>query len=208
MPSLGNFRDPIDEILYIVLSAKTTDAQYRKTHASLRAAFPTLHDLADARIHAILSCIVGGGLANKRAGQLKRLAARLLYDLGPAPAARLRAMSAEEAYSYMTGLPGMGPKSALCVMMYSLDFDVLPVDANVARVASRLGALPHGLKHYQAQQRLPALVPEGRSKELHIGLVLHGRTVCLARMPLCQSCRLQDLCRFGKKNLRTAGKAV
>lgn len=200
-PMLGNFRDPVQEIFYIVLSAKTTDAQYRKTHSALRAAFPALPDLAKARVTAILRCIVGGGLANKRAVQVKRIAARLLADLGTDPSARLCAMTAEEAFNYMTGLPGMGPKSALCVMMCSLDFDVFPVDANVARATERMGAIPAGLKHYQAQQRLPALVPEGRCKELHVGLLVHGRTTCLPRRPRCDSCVIRDMCKFGKKML-------
>jgi endonuclease III len=200
-PSLGNFRDPVQEIFYIALSAKTTDAQYRKTHRALRKGFPTLHELAEASVTTILRCIVGGGLANKRAGQMKGIATRLLADLGPNPSSRLKKMSAEEAYAYLTGLPGMGPKSALCVMMCSLGFDVFPVDANVARVASRIGAISARLKHYQAQRRLPALIPEGRGKELHVGLVVHGRTTCLPRKPRCESCVIRDLCNFGKKKI-------
>ncbi|MHB1425687.1 MAG: endonuclease III domain-containing protein [Gemmataceae bacterium] len=204
VPSLGNLRDPVREIFYIALSARTTDIQYRKTYRALRCKFPTLTALAAASVEDILSCIADGGLANKRAAQLRGIAEQLLTRFGEAPSRRLRRMSAREAFDVLNGLPGMGPKSALCVMMYSLDHDTFPVDTNVQRVASRLGALPARLKHWQAQQRLPALVPEGRSKELHIGLVVHGRSVCLPRQPRCEICVLADLCKHGKKRAAIA----
>lgn len=208
VPSLGNFLDPVREIFYIVLSARTTDAQYRRTYRALRRRFPNLTDLAAAKDRDVIPCIVGGGLANKRASQVRRIAARLVAELGKAPAKRLREMAAYEVYEFLTGLPGMGPKSALCVMMYSLGFDAFPVDVNVQRIASRIGALPSRLKHYQAQNRLPGLIPSGRSKELHIGMVVHGRTVCLPRSPRCHDCVIQDLCNFGKRRARKqeAGK--
>ncbi len=202
VPSLGNLRDPVQEIFYIMLSARTTDNQYRKTYRALRAKYPSLTDLAMASAEEILSCIRDGGLGKKRAAQLRGIAAALLAKFGNDPSRHLKNLSAREAFELLNGLPGMGPKSALCVMMYSLNHDTFPVDTNVQRVASRLGALSPRLKHWQAQQRLPALVPEGRSKELHIGLVVHGRTVCLPLKPRCDRCILADLCKYGKR--RTA----
>ncbi len=201
VPSLGNFRDPIQEIFYIALSARTTDSQYRKTHRTLRYKFPTLTDLASASDEDILSCIRDGGLGKKRAAQVRGIAVELLKRFGENPSRHLRRLSAREVFDVLTGLPGMGPKSALCVMMYSLNYDTFPVDTNVQRVACRLGALAPRLKHWQAQQRLPALIPEGRSKELHIGLVVHGRSVCLPRKPRCRDCILVDLCKYGKRRV-------
>lgn len=205
VPSLGNLKDPVREVFYIVLSAKTTDSQYRRTHALLMGRFPSLKELAVARVSEIVKCIVGGGLANKRAKQVKTIAQRLTIDLGDQPSKALRRMSAAEAFGYLTGLPGLGPKSALCVMMCSLNFDVFPVDVNVSRIAHRIGAIRPGLKHYNYTQSLPAVVPVGRSKELHVGLVVHGRTVCLPRNPRCDSCILSDLCSYARRQLR--GKA-
>lgn len=202
VPTLGNLDDPVQEIFYIVLSAKTTDSQYRRTHALLMESFSSLTALASAPIVEVVRCIVGGGLSNKKASQVKRIAARLTADLGANPATGLRQMSAREVFDYLTGLPGIGPKSALCVMMCSLNFDVFPVDANVSRIATRIGVVRGGLKHYDYTQVLPAAVPTGRGKELHVGLVVHGRTVCLPRKPLCASCFLSDLCNFGKRRLR------
>jgi endonuclease III len=206
IPSLGNFRNPVREIFYIVLSARTTDEQYRKTYRNLHARFPALEDLANTTVKEIVSCIAKGGLANKRAAQVRDIARTLLSEFGNDPSRRLRRMSAREVFAFLTNLPGMGPKSALCVMMYSLGHDTFPVDVNVQRIAARFGVLPARLKHWQAQQRLPAFVPEGRSKELHIGLVVHGRSVCLPRKPRCEICVLSDLCDHGKKQLNARKK--
>lgn len=201
VPSLGNQDDPVDETFYIMLSARTNDAKYRKAHAALRARFPTLASLAGAKREEIARCILGSGLANKRAAHARNLAARFIL-LGDDPSVRLRQMSEREAFEFLSELPGMGPKSAFCVMMYSLGQDVFPVDVNVQRVASRLGAISRGLKHYQAQQQLPPLVPPGRSKDLHIGLVVLGREVCLPRNPRCGVCPLLDMCPWSKKRSR------
>ena len=199
LPRLGNFRDPVREVFYIVLSARTTDKQYRETERRLHAAFPTLAELAAGRIDRIRRCITSGGLANRRAAQVKRIAKRIISELGNKPAARLKAMSSNEAFEFLTSLPGVGPKSALCVMMYSLDHDVFPVDVNVHRIAERLGALPAGLKHYEAQAQLPAAIPSGASKALHIGLVVHGRQICKPLRQKCDVCFLRRFCDYPRR---------
>ena len=198
-PSLGNFRDPVKEILYILLSAKTTDAQYRRTHRALMAAFPTVADLASANARAVRRCIEAGGLAGKRAAQVVAVARALRAAGGERPGRYLRRLGLREAYHFLTSLPGVGPKSAFCVLMYSLGFDVFPVDVNVQRIAERLGAIRRGLPHRLATRRLAAVAPDGRSWELHVGMVVHGRTVCLPRGPKCGECVLADLCATGRK---------
>jgi endonuclease III len=197
-PTLGNFRDPVKEIFYILLSARTNERLYKPAHRRLSQRFPEIEQLANARIHRVLECVRGAGLGVKRAKQVVGIANRLLVDLGRNPQRQLRRMTAAEAYRYLTHLPGVGPKSAFCVMLCSLDHDVFPVDVNVQRVLERLGTLRKGLKHYQAQMIAPKFVPPGRSKELHVGLVEHGRRICVPRRPKCHTCILVDLCRHGR----------
>ena len=202
VPALGNRDDPVEEIFYILLAAKTADRHYRRTHTALTARFPTLPDLAGAPLGRIYDCIRGGGFGNAKAGRLKSIAQILLQKFGGAPAAGLRAMSAGEVYSFLTGLPGVGAKSALCVMMWSLNFDVFPVDINVSRIAVRVGAVPPGRKHYHYQKLLPPFIPDGRSRDLHVALVVHGRTICVPIRPRCESCQIRDLCKHGTRTGR------
>lgn len=198
-PTLGNFADPIKEIFYILLSARTTEKLYQRSHGSLFETFSSLENIADAGVSKIKKCVGVGGLGRKRSQQIKDVARRLLTDLGNKPAIRLRKMSAEEAFSYLTSLPGVGPKSALCIMMCSLGFDVFPVDVNVQRICERLGVLPHDEKHYVAQARLPQYVPTGFSKRLHVAMVVHGRKVCRPGKPKCGVCVIRNFCRYGNK---------
>lgn len=197
VPSLGNQRDPAKEILYIVLSAKTTDALYRRAYKSLWSRFDSIAALSEANVSDIEACVECAGFGRKRAQQIKTICNRLVEDFGRSSSRYLRRMSAKEVYSYLVGLPGVGPKSAFCVMMCSLEHDVFPVDVNVYRVARRLGAIQPGLKHYEAQQKLPHRVPDGLAKELHVGLVVHGREVCKPRKPLCNQCVIRVHCRYG-----------
>lgn len=202
--TLGNYRNPVTEIFYILLSAKTTDVLYRKAHARLRQAYPRLIDLAQANVEDVEQCVGVAGLGRKRSAQIVELAKRLLSDHEGRPVDRLRGYEAADAFRYLTSLPGVGPKSALCVMMYSLDMDVFPVDVNVQRIAERMGVLQRGLKHYQAQRRLPKSVPAGISRDLHIGMVIHGRRVCRPKKALCSECCIADLCKTGIRNKKSS----
>ncbi len=204
-PSLGNFRDPVEELFYIVLSAKTSEAHYRAAHTRLRRRFRNLVALSKASLPEIYKCIRMAGLGKKRTKQIKEIASRLLRDWGIRPANSLRRLPAEDAYAYLRSLPGIGPKSALCVMMYSLGFDVFPVDTHANRVLSRIGAINGGAKHYEAQNLLPGFVPNGYSKQLHVALIVHGRRVCKAGSPHCEKCLISDLCDHGISRMRGKG---
>jgi len=198
-PWLGNFHDPIKEIFFILLSARTSEVLYVRAMEKLFEEFPSHVALAKADVESIMDCIEGAGLGAKRSRQVILVAKRLVSDFGRNPAAHLRTMLPLDVYKYLTSLPGVGPKSAFCVMMWSLDFDVLPVDVNVQRIAARLGVIPTGLKHYQAQQRFPRFAPENRSRELHTVFMVHGRKVCVPGKPKCGECVVSDLCRTGRK---------
>ena len=205
-PTLGNFRSPVKEIFYILLSARTTETLFQRAHRQLFAKYPNVESLANATADEVFDCIDGAGLGRKRSQQIVQLAQRLHADFGLGPARKLRVMGDTEAYDYLTSLPGIGPKSALCIMMYSLDMDVFPVDINVQRIAERVGVIPRGLKHYQAQERLPKYVPGGCSKQLHIAMVVHGRQVCLPIHPKCDSCTIAHLCKSAQKELKNNGQ--
>lgn len=202
VPSLGNYRAPVREVLYIVLSAKTTDKLYRKANTQLWRKFESTAAIAEASISDIAECIKIAGLGNKRATQVKEICRKLHADFGPYPNKQLRKMTHRDAFDYLVSLPGVGPKSALCVMMYSLDHDTFPVDVNVHRIARRLGALRKGLKHYEAQKVLPRMIPAGTGKELHIGMVVHGRSICTPHRPACERCPIRGYCRYHKTSLR------
>jgi len=198
-PRLGNYRDPIREIFFILLSAKTTDRQYRASHRALFAAFPDIASIASASVAAVERCIHSGGLSGKRSAQIIAVAKALIAVPEPGARAFLKRAEPAESYPFLLSLPGIGPKSAFCVMMYSMRADVFPVDVNVQRIAERMGIIAPKLKHYTAQSTLASIAPDGCSRTLHVGMVAHGRKICLPVDPKCGQCVLRSECRYGKK---------
>jgi endonuclease III len=198
-PTLGNFRNPVKEIFYILLSARTTERLYQRAHSGLFREFPTISHLATAKVSAVERCVAVAGFGGKRARHIVRIAKLLHRDLGESAARKLATLDPQQAFDYLTRLPGVGPKSALCVIMCSLGHDVFPVDINVQRILERMGVIRKGLPHYRAQQIAPGYIPAGASKQLHVGLVQHGRKICLPRNPKCASCMLLDMCRLGQR---------
>jgi endonuclease-3 len=101
----------------------------------------------------------------------------------------------------LTSFPGVGPKTAACVLLFACQKPVLPVDTHVHRVAQRIGLIGPRTDANRAHDLLAEMVPDDRVLEFHIQLIRHGRTVCVARRPQCRDCPLLDLCREGRRLL-------
>jgi endonuclease-3 len=112
-----------------------------------------------------------------------------------------------EAMAFLTGLDGVGPKTAACVMCFSFDAHVVPADTHVHRIARRLRIVPDRATAIQAQERLTRWTPPGEAFATHMRLIRHGRTVCTARSPRCGGCALLDLCPTGRRAMRGIGTA-
>ena len=208
LPALGNKSDPLDELVYIVLSARTGYRQFERLYDDLRHAFPTWDEVADAAVEDIEEAIREAGLARKRAVWLRGLLLEIRSRVGELSLDCLLGMDDEEAEAFLASLPGVGQKTARCVLMYSLYRDLFPVDTHARRILERLGLLDpslHALKTHDAGQDL---VPKGYRRDLHILFVVHGREVCLARKPRCDTCVLLDICTTGTYAVTAeAGKA-
>ena len=196
-PGLGNYRDLYKELVYILLSAKTLEKQYQVAARKILTAFPSPLLVSKAPLYVLAKAIAAGGLGQRKAGQLKRLGEELVRFGGHDVSRKLRRLNSEERFRFLVSLPGVGEKSALCVMLCVFRLDVFPVDANIRRIFYRLGVTPHLLRHETAQRTLPALVPDGTANVLHRCLIVHARGVCSVRRPSCHSCCLIDLCKFG-----------
>jgi endonuclease III len=191
---LNNKDDPLDELIFIILSGKTQEASYLSTFDSLRRRFPTWTDAARARVRSIESAIKPGGLARKKSRAIKQLLRAIVSSVGQADLAFLRDLDDEAAYSFLRSLPGVGPKTARCVLSYSLGRPAFAVDAHVSRIVRRLGWSSHHRLTDAVHDRLQEMIPPDTRLSLHVGLVLHGRITCTERNPRCSDCVLADLC--------------
>jgi endonuclease III len=192
---LRNRRDPLEELLFIVLSARTEEYNYVRTYRRLRRRYRSWTALRRAGVEEIAATIRVGGLALVKARQISSILEQLEDD-GHPDLRFLERLPNDEALRYLTSLPGVGPKTARCVLLFALDRPVFPVDTHVWRVAGRLGmADPTGRQPTGTQQvRLEASVPEPLRLALHVQLLRHGRDTCRSKAPLCDGCPLIERC--------------
>jgi len=99
-----------------------------------------------------------------------------------------------DAREYLVGLPGVGRKTAACVLLFAFGLREVPVDTHVSRVGIRLGLLRAGASFEELHEQMLALTPPGAELELHVNLLRHGRRTCHARSPACGECALARMC--------------
>ncbi len=192
MPVLRPSGDPLSELILTLLSQNTSDVNSGRAFISLMRRFPSWRAMAEAPLAEIEAAIRPGGLARQKAPRiqavLRAVEARFPdFDLGV-----LCALPLEEVRAWLRSLPGVGPKTAACVLLFSLGFPALPVDTHVERVAKRLGLVPERMTAERAHGHLEALVRPSDYYIFHMLLIKHGRRTCSARRPACSRCPLVE----------------
>lgn len=187
-------RDALSELVEVILSQHTSDTNAARAFAQLRRTFPTWAALLEAPVEQVVEAIRPAGLANVKAPRLQAVLRAVQAQHGRLSLDHLADWPLDEARAALLALPGVGPKSAACVLLFSLGLPALPVDTHVHRVATRLGLLPPRTNAARAHVLLEALVPPPERYACHVALITHGRQTCHARRPACAACPLADLC--------------
>ncbi len=198
-------RPPLDELVITILSQHTSDANCERAFASLRAEFPTWEDVAEADESDIANAIRSGGLADVKAPRIKSvikdvLAGNLLDDLTVLPL--------DEAKRQLQALPGVGPKTAACVLLFACQRPALPVDTHVFRVSRRVGLIDDKIDANRAHEQLESMLAPEDIYSFHLNVIKHGRRVCRARIPRCDICALADLCDYAARSEGTNDEMV
>jgi endonuclease-3 len=110
----------------------------------------------------------------------------------------LRDAPRDEALAYLTSLPGVGRKTAACVLIFAFGRPEIPVDTHVKRVGERLGLFRAGASFDEAHDEMLAVTPPEDAYELHMNLIAHGRRLCRPARPLCEECALRRMCPYGR----------
>ena len=197
-PDLGNKDDPLEELIFICLAQRTHEAGFMRSYDSLRSRFPTWEQLARARERTIAKVINAGGLAALKAKRIKRILRLIHNEVGEYSLSFLYRSSDDEAFDFLNNVLGTGRKTAYCVMMYSLNRHVFPIDTNCLRVLQRFEMLPVGIRSEKAHKIFNGHVPPNICYSLHVNMVAHGRKVC-ARLPKCTMCVLARICPYPKR---------
>lgn len=186
--------DPLEELVLTVLSQHTSDLNAERAFGSLRRRFPSWGRVMAAPAARVADAIRSGGLADVKAPRIQAIVREVLEREGRYDLSALRGLSDPEVRTYLTSLPGVGPKTAAVVMAFSLGRATLPVDTHVHRVTRRLGLVPEKISAERAHGILEHLAPPDLRVELHVGLIRLGREICKAGRPRCEGCPLNDVC--------------
>jgi len=186
----------IDEIVATVLSQHTSDVNSGRAFAELKRRYPTWEQVADAPAEQIADAIRSGGMADQKARRIQQILAAIEDREGRIDLGRLHELDDAAVEAYLLSLPGVGPKTAACVLTFAMGRAAFPVDTHVHRIAIRLGWIPASTTADKAHQLLTPLIPPEIRYDLHVAMISHGRNVCRAQRPRCDVCVLADLCPY------------
>ncbi|MBR2941994.1 MAG: endonuclease III [Clostridia bacterium] len=185
-----NFDNPYQLLVAVILSAQCTDVKVNMVTPALFADYKDAAALAKAEPEAIEPYIKTCGLYHNKAKNLVLTARALVSQHGG---------NVPEDHEQLTKLPGVGRKTANVVMSCAFGQDAIAVDTHVFRVTNRLGLAdaPDVLK---TEQQLMQNIPKDQWSRAHHWLIFHGRRVCAARKPACESCTLRTYCEYANGN--------
>lgn len=197
--------DPLGGLVGTILSQHTSDINSERAYQQLVATFPTWEEVRDASTNEVAEAIRSGGLAKIKAPRIQDALLTLTQEqqkqggtksLSEFLSDELAKRNSEEAWRYLRSIPGVGPKTAACVLMFNLDRSVMPVDTHVWRVSRRLGLIGPKVSADQAHEVFAEMVPPEWVYPLHVNLIRHGRQICHAQRPACNVCPLYSECAF------------
>jgi endonuclease-3 len=198
-PLLRPHHKPIDELILTVLSQNTNDRNRDVAYDRLRERFPSWDAVRDAPVAAIEDAIRPGGLAPTKAVRIQQI----LEAIGDDDLGWLADAPLDEGRDFLTELPGVGRKTAACVLLFAYGRPDVPVDTHVYRVGSRLGLWRAKASFDEAHDEMLRLVADDGQEayEAHVLLIRHGRRTCSARSPACAECPLRRMCPEGRRRL-------
>ena len=190
--------DPLDGLMLTLLSQNTNDRNRDKAFEKLKAEYPRWEMAAEAPAERIVDLIRVAGLGDTKAARMKQILAILSDKFGSYSICELKNWDAAKAREFLVSLPGVGVKTAACVLVFDLGVPAFPVDTHVARISRRLGWAPEKMAPDKIQEYLESTLPRERFRGAHLNMIEHGRGICSARKPDCDKCYAKNWCQFSK----------
>jgi endonuclease-3 len=191
-------RDPVSTLVSTILSQNTSDTNTARSFRSLRNRFPTWNDVVGANPEDVIDAIRSGGLANRKGPRIQAALEEIEDRYGTFTLDNLATMPIDAARAELVSIDGVGPKTAACVLLFSMGLPAMPVDTHVHRVATRVGLIEPGATANAAHAKLESLIGDNADRvyRLHVEIIAHGRAVCQARRPRCELCPLRSHCEY------------
>ncbi len=188
---------PLEELVGTILSQHTSDINSERAFHALSAAYSSWEAVRDAPLDELIETIRCGGLAVVKAERIQAVLRALTRDDGQVRLADFRCMPRPRAVADLTSLPGVGRKTAACVLLFGSHVAAIPVDTHVHRVAVRLGLVPARTSPDATEDALEAALEPGQYYAFHVNMIRLGREICKAPRPRCEVCPLNARCAHG-----------
>lgn len=195
IPEWQPHSDPLSVLVKTILSQNTSDINSGSAFQSLLDSFDNWEEVIDADVGTIAHCIRCGGLGRIKAQRIKQALGEIVKRQGKLDLDFLSRLSPSDAENWLLKLPGIGLKTARCVLLFSLGMPILPVDTHILRVSKRLGLISSNASLHEAHYILGEVVSPADVYQFHILVIQHGRKICQARHPNCNDCVLKKICR-------------
>jgi endonuclease-3 len=190
---------PLSILIGTILSQNTNDTNSFKAYSSLRKKFPHWNNAAEARISEIEKEIKSAGLWKQKAKAIKAV---LKFFSEKDPSLNLdylKDKDSDAVFDELTQFKGVGVKTAACVLLFSLDRNVCPVDTHVFRTLNRIG-LVDSANPEKTFYEIKDKIPDGIAHQFHTNLIRLGREICKPQKPSCSICPFKKICKFDNKN--------
>ena len=194
-------RRPLDELILTVLSQSTNDRNRDVAYLRLRARFHDWAEVRDAPNEEVEAAIRPGGISRVKSARIQAI----LRELDDPPSLdHLAGMAVAAARAELVALPGVGRKTAACVLLFAYGMPDVPVDTHVSRVGTRLALFRPGAPFEELHDDMLEITPRGQQLEFHVNLLRHGRRTCHAQRPDCPRCDLYRMCPWPKSSRPTS----
>jgi endonuclease-3 len=197
----------LDELVYAMLSQNTNLANADSGYRQIRRRFPNWTAVMNAELSDVQRQIAVCGLARMRARRLQAILRTIKQQRGKLDLQFLADMEPADAYAYLTGFHGIGPKTAAYTLLFSLGVPMFPVENGILRMTKRLRLVRQKARDEETSRTLESLSRPGHRYALHVLMFAHAKQMCRPRNPKCGECALVDRCPHGQRRLRHAPPA-
>jgi len=201
-PKAKKLPDPLDTIIGTILSQNTNDNNSYKAYRNLKDNFKTWDELALLKPFQIEKYIKIAGLGKQKSNAIYELLKNLKKTQSKVSLRYIKKASNEDILNELISYKGVGVKTASCVLLFSLDRNVCPVDTHVHRTLNRIGLVKTKSPEKTFLSLLNKL-PVGTAHSFHTNLIRLGREICKAQKPICSICPLVEICKYEHKNFET-----
>ncbi|MDR1874752.1 MAG: endonuclease III [Synergistaceae bacterium] len=196
--------EPLDGLILTVLSQHTNDRNRDVAFERLKRRAPSWDEAIAAGAGVVEEAIRPAGLAPTKARRILEILNIVRSDFGCCSLLSLIGRGRDEARKYLLSLPGVGAKTAACVLVFDMALPAFPVDTHIARFCRRLGLVPETMPAEEICAFLEREAEPSRYLGGHINIIEHGRAICRARGPLCEKCVVAELCAFYKGGTKSS----